>query len=464
MKKHLQSKHIDRAKIAEGKDDTNREAQRANRDKPMMDKKMVVLNLYADWIIDSGVPLNTSDNEKFKKLIAFFDSEIAIPGRHGVTNFLDKKYLDMMSRLKARLEEARRCHLTMDGWSNRRCRSSFFGATVHFFNQKKKKRENYRLCLRKFNSRHTATNIMSMTESILQEFNIKHKTHCVNTDNGSNIRRAMMDLSHVEVETEEVDMNTHTEEGGFANEVVDEFLPEVLTAEADGELELEAVAGETDLQKEDEERQHFILQLEDEMRDFVLAKRIYDLTPLRCIAHLLQLPIMKILHKDHKDNVFVELLTKVRKMVGKYSKSVNAKSELYRMVQLLVVTYVVTRWWSDVDMMDRLRRINKINNKALNKVITKFEWEEELLLTKEDFDLLEKFLALFKPIKKMADQLNGESYSTINLVLPTVKDIKSHIDSFKKDKLIGVAAKTLSKEFDKYFRYLLFFLGNCVCI
>ena len=305
---------------------------------------------------------------------------------------------------------------------------------------------------------------MSMTESILQEFNIKQKTHCINSDNGSNIRRALMDLSHVEVETEEVDMNmnTHTEEGGFANEVVDEFLPEVLTAVADGELELEAVAGETDLQKEDEERQHFIHQLEDEVRDFVNAKRIYDLTPLRCIAHLLQLPILKILHKDHPDNVFVELLAKVRKMVGKYSKSVNAKSELYKMVKLLVVTYVVTRWWSDVDMMDRLRRINKVNSKALNKVITKCEWEEELLLTTEDFDLLEKFLALFKPIKKMADQLNGEAYSTINLVLPTVKDIKSHIDSFKKDKLISVAAKTLSKEFDKYFRYLLFLGKLCL--
>ena len=68
LKKHLQSKHLDRAKIAEDKDDANRESQRANKNKPMMDKKMVVLDLYADWIIDSGVPLNTSDNEKFKKL------------------------------------------------------------------------------------------------------------------------------------------------------------------------------------------------------------------------------------------------------------------------------------------------------------------------------------------------------------------------------------------------------------
>ena len=132
------------------------------------------------------------------------------------------------------------------------------------------------------------------------------------------------------------------------------------------------------------------------------------------------------------------------------------------MVHLLVVTYVVTRWWTDVDMLDRLRRINKINNKALNKVITKCEWEDDLQLTKEDFNLLELFLALFKPIRRMSDQLNGESYSTINLVLPTVRDIKSHIDSFKKDKIIGAAAKSLSKEFDNYFRYLLNFGEFCL--
>ena len=52
----------------------------------------------------------------------------------------------------------------------------------------------------------------------------------------------------------------------------------------------------------------------------------------------------------------------------------------------------------------------------------------------------------------MADQLNGETYSTIHVVLPTIKDIKNHIDSYKKDKIIGATAKSLSKEFDDYFR------------
>ena len=52
----------------------------------------------------------------------------------------------------------------------------------------------------------------------------------------------------------------------------------------------------------------------------------------------------------------------------------------------------------------------------------------------------------------MSDLLAGEKYSSIQYVLPTVKDVKEHIDSFKTDKLIGKTVKALSKEFDSYFR------------
>ena len=74
----------------------------------------------------------------------------------------------------------------------------------------------------------------------------------------------------------------------------------------------------------------------------------------------------------HKENIFAELLTKVCKMVGKYSKSENAHAQC--------------------------------------KVIRKCEWKDDLQLTKEDFNILGKFLPGFKPIKRMSDQLNVELY------------------------------------------------------
>ena len=396
-------------------------------------------------LINDGIPRSTSSSPHFKEFVQSPDPDITIPGRHAITDLLDKKYQEMMEKLKARLAEARRCHLTMDGWSNRRCRSSFLGATVHFFNAKKRCGESFRLVLRKFSSRHTANNIMRMTESILDEFGIREKTHVINTDNGPNIRRAMLNLAEAEIPTREMDMNMNDQGAGKANEVVDEFLPELITDD-----NLLDIPDETEEEKEERVRDAFIQQLEDEVNDFTSARRIFDLTPVRCSAHLMQLPIMKTIRA--KDNVFHDLLDTVRTLVKKYSHSVNAKSELYELVQLQVVCYVVTRWWTDVDMMERLIRINKKNTNALNKVVSTLDWNEELMLDKDDFKLMEKFVALFKPIKKMADQLNGETYSTIHMVLPTIKDIKNHIDAFKKDKLIGATAKALSKEFDDYFR------------
>ena len=109
-------------------------------------------------------------------------------------------------------------------------------------------------------------------------------------------------------------------------------------------------------------------------------------------------------------------------------------------------------WWSDVDRMERVKKIEQEGPNALNNVIDSCEWDEDLKLDKKDFTLIDKFLKLFKPIKSMSDLLAGEKYSSIQYVLPTVKDVKEHIDSFKTDKLIGKTVKALSKEFDSYFR------------
>ena len=269
----------------------------------------------------------------------------------------------------------------MDGWSNRRCRSSFLGATVHFFNAKKRCNESFRLCLRKFSSRHTANNIMRMTESILDEFGIREKTHVINTDNGPNIRRAMLNLAEAEIPTRAMDMNMNEQGAGMANEVVDEFLPELITDD-----NLVDLPDETEEEKEERVRDAFIQQLEDEVNDFTSARRIFDLTPVRCSAHLMQLPIMKTIRA--KDNVFHDLLDTVRTLVKKYSHSVNAKAELYELVQLQVVCYVVTRWCTDVDMMERLIRINNKNTKALNKVVSNCDWKDELMLQAFSEDLL----------------------------------------------------------------------------
>ena len=81
-------------------------------------------------------------------------------------------------------------------------------------------------------------------------------------------------------------------------------------------------------------------------------------------------------------------------------------------------------WWSDIDRMERVKKIEQEAPDALNNVIDSCEWDEDLKLDKKDFTLIDKFLKLFKPIKSMSDLLAGEKYSSIQYVLPTVKDVK----------------------------------------
>ena len=97
-----------------------------------------------------------------------------------------------------------------------------------------------------------------MTQKILDEFRIRQKTHVINTDNGSNMRKAMRDLSKIEIQSTQLDVTRSTTDGegaGVAQEVQDEFLPDLVLD--DPLLE--------DDDDEDRERDAFITSMEDEI-------------------------------------------------------------------------------------------------------------------------------------------------------------------------------------------------------
>ena len=93
-----------------------------------------------------------------------------------------------------------------------------------------------------------------------------------------------------------------------------------------------------------------------------------------------------------------------------------------------------------------VKKINQEDHSTLNKVIDLCQWDEELKLERKDWALIDKFLALFKPIQLMSNQLSGEKYSSIHMVLPNIMDIKEYIEGLKTDKLIVKTVKTLQKE------------------
>ena len=89
----------------------------------------------------------------------------------------------------------------------------------------------------------------------------------------------------------------------------------------------------------------------------------------------------------------------------------------------------------------------KLNARDLRRIDKETEFDQRFESLKFLCKSLHYFLFRFS-----SDLLNGKNYSTIHMVLPTIKDINNHIDGFKKDKVIGETAKYLSKEFEDHFR------------
>jgi hypothetical protein len=78
--------------------------------------------------------------------------------------------------------------LTVDGWSDRRCRS-FLGITCHFIDSKMISHAVLIDFLR-IKSPHTGENIRLLTEEVLDKFNIKDKVYKIITDNASSMIKA----------------------------------------------------------------------------------------------------------------------------------------------------------------------------------------------------------------------------------------------------------------------------------
>ena len=138
--------------------------------------------------------------------------------------------------------------------------------------------------------------------------------------------------------------------------------------------------------------------------------------------------------ENDEDKVEVRLLVKVRKMLKKYSKVLMQRRNFTNKSSW-------EWWWSDVDRMERVKKIEQ-------ELPEQCHWQLWVGELHSHWKIPQAVQANQVDVTLLA----GEQYSSIQYVLPTVKDVKEHIDLFKTDKLIGKTVKALSKEFDSYFR------------
>ena len=188
LKRHLRNCHPDVFKRVELQDMKQKEEKIELQAVPKSRNDMIQ-ECFNSWLTVSGASMSTPDHPLFRKFISLMDDTVKIPGAKGQLNYSYRKYILLEQKMKEILAECSKVHLTMDMWSSKSSNDSFLGITVHCWDNTAKARRNFRLCLRTFNERHTAPNIIEKVTKILDEFNIRAKVRSVNTDNGANIRR-----------------------------------------------------------------------------------------------------------------------------------------------------------------------------------------------------------------------------------------------------------------------------------
>ena len=139
----------------------------------------------------------------------------------------------------------------------------------------------------------------------------------------------------------------------------------------------------------------------------------------------------------------------MKKLVARFSRSVAPKVELKQLCQLLMVASVVTRWWSAWLLAERVAAIAKVNKEALNIIKTSHGWKEIRKLKDEDYALINLFVEFFRPMKEFSDILGGEQFSTIQLVLPGVKEIRRQIKKHEDHPVIGAFVQDFGVEFSR---------------
>lgn len=104
-----------------------------------------------------------------------------------------------------------------------------------------------------------------------------------------------------------------------------------------------------------------------------------------------------------------------------------------------------TRWSSSYLLIERLLAVRS----ALTEVLQELEWDD--MLTSE-WKMLEAIRNLLHPFALFTSLIQGEEYTTISTVIPSVMDLNLHLDEMSRNSEVGAAATELQSELKRRFR------------
>ena len=148
-----------------------------------------MMSIAKNLVIKCNLPLNIIESPAFRDFMKGLNPKWQpISCKALKLNLIPTFASDMRDTIRKTLVSSTDVTLTVDGWSDRRCRS-FLGLTAHFVD-KNFIPQVFLVDFLRFKSPHTGEKIQQMTEDVLDRFGLKEKVFRIVTDNASTTIKA----------------------------------------------------------------------------------------------------------------------------------------------------------------------------------------------------------------------------------------------------------------------------------
>ena len=285
----------------------------------------------AIFVGSSSVANRIVENLEFRDLLSAMDERYPVPGRSSIQRELDQIMIELKANISAYIESANAVSITCDIWSKKGLTSSYLRVTAHFYSRTNNRCHTVTLAVRRLTTSHTASNIRSLLDNILVEWDIlSSKVSAVITDNGSNMVAGFKaNLDHFVVyETG----NDEDEDEETADPCTQDETEDYLDHEIDHEVEFSS------------------------------------LNRIACFSHTLQL----VVHKFDDVDRFKEVLKRTKALVRKVNTSTKATERLIALSGKKLIKDCPTRWSSMFLLINCLLEVRE----KLKVVLDELGWDD----------------------------------------------------------------------------------------
>ena len=369
-----------------------------------------------EYIIKRREALTLVNNEAFRELMlsTHQNPDLKMPTYSNVVEIVDKRFNEMMSKMRNLMEEAGHLGLTTDGWTA--VKKCFLGYTVSWITPDLK-RKGFALACRRHIGRKTHDKVGLHIYNVLLEFDLLQKTRGMTVDGGSEYQKAFEVFGPSAVFNEEVEEELQFEGEQNANDIQS--------------LNLE------DLLSEDNNEIH----LPEKFDCFCHKLNRIGKSDIKCVME--------------EAGVLCTMFTKLKKVITKQNKS-NQKADIIREhCGGLFISPGETRWNSEFYcVQDFLKKYEKNANEVqvmLGKLGVPRFLSSEITAAQE-------YVKVLKPVATGINECQTEDVIGIGLCLPTIIGIKIKLSKLRQlnnlvhaKPLLECVISSMETRFNDYF-------------